>query len=548
MTAQVGINAFGAPTYTLIDNATVVGKAGSESSTTQPFSAAPAVGQWNLGLTRTKWWRTAAAFGSGNVRVGVYRKCETSRSVTSALVAVKNRLIPATEDSTVGTTAFGVFVAWASATLPGQVEDIVIAWNDIRSLRGRAVSFGYLPAATAGTPNQSIRRQAFIGNVCERIGTDPTPIYSIGEDVSATMSYNIIEGNTFVGDRTNTFYSDPVPTTVAETNSQLNQAFVNRVANNAFDWLPTKHDAFNDSSTASVRGNGNGYRPQMVEAWSMTYGVCHEANVDTQRATAAVPGLFALEYSGARTLTGYGGALAPLYSSDQSLLGTGTGGGNYRPQPASPLAGRALRGNADVDADGQTRRLPFAAGALQAVVVDLAPAGARSAQLAAASQANWSASLVPNRSRHALTGTTQVNWSAALIPVAARHGLGSFVGQGAQLSWAGAIAPGASRHACASGSASVAWTVTLAAMDAGSAHRAQLVDLAVDFTLAAVASAHASGSTMPGLITVGVAAIPVDGSFLPLGASSPLLLTGAAVPAAMLIVGPDPRTLIPNRN
>jgi hypothetical protein len=315
MTAQIGVNSFGSSlNYVLSDNATFTGRSGSESSAVAPFTASAPAGQWNMGLARTRWWKTAAQIGGGNTRAGFMRASEHSRSAAYGLFVAKNRLIPGTEDTFVGSTVVTAHIGWANATLAGQAEDIIITGNDLRYLRGRAWAPASMTAAAAGTPNPSYRRQAFIGNVCERIGSDPQPFYSLGEDISATMSYNIIEGNSFIGDRANTLYSDPLPTTAGETNTLLNQAFVNRVANNAFDWLPTKHDDFNDPQSATQRGGGSntGYRPQMIEAWSMLYGVGHEANVDTRRGTAGAPNNFALEYSGLRTITSSVTTIAPL--------------------------------------------------------------------------------------------------------------------------------------------------------------------------------------------------------------------------------------------
>ncbi len=611
MTLEIGVNSLVSSCIPIINNVTVRGRSGSESSATAPFTATATTGQYNMALANTRWWKTAATIGGGNTRVGLMRACEHSRQVSNFLIAVKNRFMLVSEDSFVGATVISAFSAWASPTLAGQVEDIVVAWNDIRGLRGRAFTFGFLPAATAGTPNPSVRRNVLLGNVFERIGADPQPFYSIGEDASATMSYNIIEANTGVGDRTNTFYSDPLPTTIAETNSQLNQAFVNRVANNAFDWLPTKHDDFNDPTTSTLRGTANGYRPQMIEAWSMFYGVGHEANVDTRRATAGFPGLFPLEYSGPRTSTGYTAALAPLYTDDKSILGpsgaAATGSGNYRPAAASPLAGRGVRGNGDVDTDGQTRRVPFAAGAFQTVAVNLAPASARSASRAAvattawtavlspaparhglrgATLVAWAATLAPARTRHGLTGTALVGWATTLAPAKARHGLigatalgwtavlapaGAVMTQrasaagltpmampasgrigvadgGVQLAWLGTLAPASTRAGQTSTSPGVTALMAMAPDGGGLPQRAGASLLAVTTALSPGSVVIVFADTATALLPTTLAPIDVDHSRLLFRTTMPLLLSADARAAATVIVGPDRRTLFPNRN
>ncbi|MBC7504296.1 MAG: hypothetical protein H7267_00980 [Sandarakinorhabdus sp.] len=463
LSVEQGTNTLCAAGYNFADNVTFRGKTGLETNTVSPFSAAAAAGQWCTALTRSKWWRTGAQIAAGNQRVGIVRACEIGRTINGALFAAKNRLIALAEDGF--STAFPLFGAWGAPTIAGQVEDIIIAFNDARALPSRVWTTTTLPAATAGTPNPSLRRQVFIGNVVERIGNDPAPFYGIGEDASVTMSYNIIEGNTFVGDRSNTFYSDPLPTSVAETNTQANQAFVNRVANNAFDWLPTKHDDFADPTTAALRGTSNGYRPQMIEAWSMLYGVGHEANVDTRRTGT---NLFQLEYSGLRTVTGYAGAVAPTYVDDRSILGPmgagATGGGNYRPQAGSPLAGRGVRSNGDVDGDGTIRRVPFSVGAYQALAVDLVPAGARSAQRAGASVVE--PRLVPVSARSAQRAGASVV-EPRLVPVSARS---------AQRAGASIVeprlVPGSARSATRAGVPLLGWMVTIVPVAARQAMRA----------------------------------------------------------------------------
>lgn len=354
--------------YNHVDNVTMRGKSGQEGNTVAPFVAGPPAGQWNLAATRSRMWKAGAVFGAGSARVGLFRGNEHSRPLNTHLIAVKNRFIGNVEDGFIGTGVTpAIFAGWTSPTLAGQAEDIIAAFNDIRYVRGYVWQPSILPAATAGTPNPSQRRQVFFGNVCERIGGGANAFYSMGENESVTQSYLIIEGNTFAGDRANTLYSDPVPTTIGETNTLLNQAFCNRLANNVFDWLPSKHDDFYDTVTATLRGTSDGYRPQMVEGWPALFGVGFAGNYDTARATGSN---FELMWPGLKSVQNLVGAsVDPLYTADGSIKGPGgagaTGGGNYLPLAGSPLLGRVASSNSDRDIVNTPRIINGAAGAFE---------------------------------------------------------------------------------------------------------------------------------------------------------------------------------------
>jgi hypothetical protein len=446
--------------YNHLDNVELRGKSGQEGNAVAPFTSVPPAGQWNLSATRCKIWRTGVNFASGNSRVGVFRANEHTRTTTSFMIAVKNRVIGSTEDGFIGTgTPSAPYVPWASATLASQTEDLIVAYNSALFLRGQFFNGSRLDAAIAGTPNTSTRRNAIIGNVMVRIGNDSSPFWKMGEKESQTMSYNIIEGNTCAGDRSNTFYNDPLPRSlllrgdtgvsanaiqstahgyandnqvryyttlgaptitgltngttyfvvnatansfqlattlggapltiaavasaivgqnfanITDVDTQQNQAFVNRVANNIFDWMPSKHDDFSDPAVQAARGTANGYRPQLVDCWSMVYGVGHEGNVLTQRAAARLATIltFTIEFTGLRTIDGYSGVLAPLYTDDKSIDGPdgigALGGGDMTLQAGSPAMARVVRGNTDRDFVGIARQAPGAAGAYESLDV-----------------------------------------------------------------------------------------------------------------------------------------------------------------------------------
>lgn len=399
--------------YWRLDDVEVRGKAGSEASGAAAFLGVVA-GRFTLNITRSKWWRSGSGFSGSTQRIGLLRNCEWSRTAAGAAV-LGGRFVPAGEDSTATGVVNGV-TGQSMGTLTG-CEDIIVAGCDLRSIKGRAWTPPALAAATAGTPNPSYRRLVFANNLCERVGGDPQPFWSIGEDESATISYTLIEGNSFVGERCNILYGDPLPTTAAEANAQVNQAFGNRVANNCFDWAATKHDAFNDPQTQSARGGGTGFRPQMTETWSVTYGVGFEGNHDFGRIGG---GNFPFEYFGRRGVQAVGGV--PGWPADRSVLGSpATGGGTYQPPSGSVLIGRGLAASLDRDHDGGVRVLPFAAGSLDAAsAAELTPGDARIASRATAAPVHWSVTLAPAGGSHALGGREPVAAGFELVLQPAR--------------------------------------------------------------------------------------------------------------------------------
>ena len=392
-----------------LDRVLVRGKAGSEGSAVAVFSAT-AAGSFRLSATNVRWWRSGTKMSGITHRFGLIRNCEFSRTA-NALALLGGRFIPSSEDGLTGSdNAVG---AWTGGGTLGSLEDVIIAGVDLRSTRASIWVTDAAPAAAAATPNASKRRYVFAGNLCERIGGDPQPFSSMGENATETLSYNIIEGNSFVGERFNLLYSDPDVATVADTNTKLNQAFGNRIANNSFDWAPTKHDAFLDSSTATLRGTADGYRPHMVEAWSIIYGVGWEGNYDFGRTGG---GNFGFEYLGRRSVQAIGGV--PLWSDDRSVLGSGAGGGNYQPGAASPLGGRGLRGNLDRDRGGALRIVPFSSGAIEALasaVTALAPVAGRSSSRSGSPLTRWFGVAVPAKARsRSRASVATSSWFAAL--------------------------------------------------------------------------------------------------------------------------------------
>lgn len=180
------------------------------------------------------------------------------------------------------------------------------------------------------------------------------------------MSYNIIEGNSFVGERINLLYDNPNMKTLADCGTLNSIGYVNRYANNASDKTATKHDDFDDPATRSIRtaagvANPTGFRPQCIGVWSSLYGTGFESNYDFGRKLTNV---FLFKYFGFNSVQA-DGTEPTGYRDDRSILGSGQGQGDYRPSFGSPLIGRGRRANFDVDLHGVARGASFATGALE---------------------------------------------------------------------------------------------------------------------------------------------------------------------------------------
>ena len=243
-------------------------------------------------------------------------------------------------------------------------------------------------------------------------------------------------------------------------------------------------------------------------------------------------------------MTGYAGAIAPLYLDDRSLLGSGAGGGNYRPQAASPLAGRGVRGNGDMDGDGAIRRVPFTAGAYQAQAVALMPAGARSATRGAGSGVQLALALAPGSARVAvLSGASVLMWRADLVPAAARHG---------QRAREAALAPGTVPAAAIlttrGGTAIAGWSAALLPAPAIVPQQAGAAALALAMALVPAAAALPLRSPAAGVMVDAVFALAPASARSGARSTPGLLFTSTSTANAVLIVGSDPRILFPNRN
>lgn len=446
LTLLVGVNGLvlSAPTYWWFDNTTIEGKPGSQTATTAITSVTPAAGFASLYATRSRFWKYGVSWkynGSG-YRPALIRGCESTRRM-EALAIVSNRWIEHLDSTITAATSDTCTSAWsvgAALTDVGAAEDFIVVGNDLRSSNNKTWIAAKATAAVAGTTLNSIRRNVFANNLCERkTATTGTNFWACGENETVEVSYNILEGNTCVGERDSFGFNDPDVLTIAETDTKNNIAYGNRIANTAHDFTAQKGDDFNDIDSMTLRGGTHGYRPQAIGCWSILYGVGFEGNYDYSRHVSG--GLFAFQYFG-RNSAQFGapnlGADAK-FVADFSANGSAAGQGNYKPVATSPLLARGRSSNIDRDIFGAVRNVPFAAGAVEGDNgVAMSPAGARSLSRA---------------------GASSVGWHAVLAAVSARSSSGSLATVAA---WFGALAPNTATAALASSDAGLAWLAVLA--------------------------------------------------------------------------------------
>ena len=438
--------------FVFLDNVEVRAKAGSESGTTFPIgTGTPPAGTANYNLTRTRVWRAGYTITSANRFVGLMRACEISRR-SGGNCFVRNRWIAKGEDGfTAANNLEGFATNPQSATLGG-LEDIVIAYNDMRSMRWAAWTPNSAPAALAGVSPQtgSHRRHVILNNVLERIsgtaGVTPTSdtFFGYGEAAYVVMDTIIIEGNTVAGGGYNAFYSDPTPATVADIDSQTNITRRIRHANNATDRNASKHDDFFDPNTNSIRVAAGGaepakggYRPACIGAWSVHFGVGMEAHVDCGRKGSI--GDFRREFSGLRGIQ-YAAPTSPGWVNDRSEAGTDLGGGDYTPGVSSPLLGRVRRANSDRDFAGNARLANGASGALESTSGPaLTAANARSSQSVSTPTLDIALGLAAANSGHGQSATEPLAAiSFTLNADLAGHG---HIAGSPIVGWFGSVAP-----------------------------------------------------------------------------------------------------------
>ncbi|MGC6401648.1 hypothetical protein ACNI3Q_13840 [Sphingomonas sp. FW199] len=323
-----------------LDHVSIRPKAGQESSAFFITSGAYYAQQVDLANTATGF-----SPSGDQQRPLIVRSCTSPARTISAPVIVN-----------CSARAVGGWPQITSATASTQADWVCVG-NRLYNAVGRPVSW---PSWNSGDGITQMVRPMFVNNITERIGTSPEPIWAIGENSRDRMSGGIIESNTLVGERANTLYNDPP--TLTGTNHHVDC----RVANNYFDWLPTKHDDFYDDTAAATNGGSpnHGYRPWLVESLWVQAGVNFEANALGRR----MPAQFEQRFIGRGSVEKATVANSnwALFANDQSALGGGGGNGDYHPAAGSPLIGMCHAARLDVDQAGIARGERFAAGALEA--------------------------------------------------------------------------------------------------------------------------------------------------------------------------------------
>ena len=364
---------------------------------------------WQHAAVNCNWLAFGHGMSGTGKRFGLIRNC-TQNFTASGYCIVKN-----TWTGTGDVLAAG---PWDDTNFPEGSDDNILAYCDYRETRNRIYTFASRSGVVAD--GASYRRHAMVGNVFERIGTNPGPFIGVGESQWGSFAYNIIEANTFAGERANLIYADPSHSVVADTYTRTNTITANRVANNAFDWNPNKTDTFNSPSASALRGGSiDGYREQIgVEAWSNHMGVDREGNYDSQQSPGYASS-FPHWFEGIRSASV---SAAAGWTSNKSNSGDELGGGDYTPATGSPLLGRALRGQSDVDFAGNARTVGGAAGAFELVSAStpVAPASASLGLLAAAAAVLASAAPAPAAAVLGMqSAAATVSASAAVQPAGA---------------------------------------------------------------------------------------------------------------------------------
>jgi hypothetical protein len=359
LTVRLGVNAMPSSMSRIhTDNCTIEGKAGSKLATTS-MTGAVAAGEFNLTMTRSRWW----GYGAGPVwgatqRFGFHRGCEGSRGTIALSAARYSRLASDPDVAGLVSGAGGPAAATAVAAGVGAAEDIFVWQCDLRRTSTTCLSLCTSNTGATTLLAGVALRHNYIGNLIEKIGADPNPIQqATGEDVYTVSTDCIWEGNTLVGDRINLAYCSP-----ADAATDLISRG-NVVRNNIFDWAPIKGDDF-IGRLSGLTGN-----------WSLRYGTnCHD-NVLLGR-NEGLANNWEWMFVGVGCLTNPNWGTNFLYagfvndqcaSADTNLNGVedqaaSVGGGDYRLQAGSPALARARTGCIDVSRTGAALVAPWPAG------------------------------------------------------------------------------------------------------------------------------------------------------------------------------------------
>ncbi len=429
--------------------------------------------------TNGKWWKTGlspATLGSQHNPVLV-RAVTVERAINAPAVVNCARL-PTAIGGTAGISGTGTNVTDAGVGL-----DRLAIGNDLRFLNGapafvmQNVAYSALPAGLVlGKTYPAASRHGFVNNVGEIYGGQSPLWYGVGENTTAMSSENVIEGNTFAGDRVNAWYNSLTLATIALNDIEDCQARVNRYANNVTLKNATKQDAYfdpvvqalrigvalsstrnkayavgaqivivgspanvyqctattgNTAATGGPTGTGSaitdggatwqwvatetrqhGYRPQALGMWSAAYGVGFEGNIDLESANDS---LGSPEYY----FEFYGVGSQSLYV-DGITIATGPftldKSGTANRQPYQPLPDNNGGGNYTPLTTGSG---PYILGRAKSANVDVDQRGlARSIPFAAGALGVPAFSLTPAPDRQASRATSPVSGWATTLPLA----------------------------------------------------------------------------------------------------------------------------------
>ncbi len=394
----------------------VRGKPGYETAAGSFWASGTTLNRWNMLAFSGQWTAAGVGYSGSNQVFSILRSCAHSRPA-AALVMANNRFVLAL-DATIPTGG-GMPITnfpYPSALTEDQANDRFIWGNDYRGSRATnsfCVFDRYLTGGYA-----TIRRLVMVNNLSEKYAVATGPVWKYGEQMGPAGTQEaaigwVVEGNTFVGDRINQLYNDPLCSTLLHTTTINNITRSCRHANNYSDRYATKHDAFEDGIVAALRGGGawQGFRSHLTQGWQYLFGGLSEGNVDGWRFPGGPLGGATPNGRGLRFrmnplnnyVDGTGDMTWPGFVSDQSVYGSNAGLGDYRPAVGSPLLGQAVTGCIDVNRDGSARGSSWAAGSEGAAVVsaDLAPDAASHPSFAGTAEIAWLGALAVQGGSHA---------------------------------------------------------------------------------------------------------------------------------------------------
>lgn len=321
-TAQAATGTIGSSTHAWLDNCIV----NCPTSNQPPFYDVSIVY-----LTRTSFTALAQSlrpFATTAMAPAIIRGCTGAPGTAGALayVFLGNDMTMAGTGDTGGTAPTSV--------------NTIIAFNKLKWMTSPAGALIALKQATL-TETHGL---AVIQNLLEGTPSTSQPLLQIAADGSTGKPVNnvLMWHNTLVGQRANLGYNE---VDTSQGGGGLAYRLGWSLKNNVFDDINIKTDTF----------AGSGFVAEGVKVgnWALLYGVGCSGQFDNETSGIGAPGTFGFEFPGVRSdqptptpgtqpiTSGTRAATYPQFVDRKSFDGVsaGTGGGNYRPQATSPLAG-----------------------------------------------------------------------------------------------------------------------------------------------------------------------------------------------------------------